>query len=208
MPAAKRSAPVQAESTGTRRRSGRLSSTQLKSVYFESEDESEEQIAGRKKRATVSKKRGRKALNESDEEEEDFKEDSEEEAEVQPKKISRGRPTKKAKEESDEDQYHTPNEDEDNKDNDEDEDDDDDDDDDGPRKVTIIPLEKLRDTGGVPYEDHYVHKNTMLFLKDLKANNKRSWLKCEQANYHCLLISSSLLIGHSMQHTMESTGEH
>ncbi|KAM0478519.1 hypothetical protein ACHAPX_005108 [Trichoderma viride] len=186
MPAAKRSAPIQEESTGTRRRSGRLSSTQLKSVYFESEDESEEPVAGRKKRATLTKKRGRKAASESDEEvEEEFKEDSEEEAEVQPKKKPRGRPPKKAKEESDEDQYHTPNEEEDDKDNndDEEDDDDDDDDDDGPRKVTIIPLEKLRDTGGVPYEDHYVHKNTMLFLKDLKANNKRPWLKSHDGEY-------------------------
>ncbi|UKZ59636.1 uncharacterized protein TrAtP1_000937 [Trichoderma atroviride] len=181
MPATKRSAPVQEEVTGTRRRSGRLSSTQLKSVYFESEDESEEQAAGRKKRATLTKKRGRKAMDESDEEEEVFKEDSEEEAEVQPKKKSRGRPPKKAKEESDEDQYHTPKEDEDDKDNNED--DEDEDDDDGPRKVEIIPLEKLRDTGGVPYEDHYVHKNTMLFLKDLKANNKRPWLKSHDGEY-------------------------
>lgn len=199
MPAAKRSAPSQ-ESAGMRRRSGRLSNTQLKSVYFESsnEDESEDQVSSRKKRATQTKKRGRKAASESDAEEQ-----FEEEAEVQPKKKSRGRPAKKTKEQSDEDQYHTPNEDEDDKDNGDD--DDDDDDDDGPRKVEIIPLEKLRDTGGVPYEDHYVHKNTMLFLKDLKANNKRSWLKCEQTNYHRPLILSPLLIGYSMQHTMEST---
>ncbi|PNP47388.1 hypothetical protein TGAMA5MH_01205 [Trichoderma gamsii] len=183
MPAAKRSAPIQEESTGTRRRSGRLSSTQLKSVYFESEDESEEVVGGRQKKATLPKKRGRKALNESDEDEEEFDEDSEEEVEVQPKKKPRGRPPKKAKEESDEDQYHTPNEDEDDKDNNDDDEDDDDDDDDGPRKVTIIPLEKLRDTGGVPYEDHYVHKNTMLFLKDLKANNKRPWLKSHDGEY-------------------------
>lgn len=208
MPAAKRSAPSQ-ESAGTRRRSGRLSSTQLKSVYFESsnEDESEEQVSGRKKRAIQTKKRGRKAADESDEEEQ-FKEDSEEEAEVQPKKKSRGRPAKKVKEASDEDQYHTPNEDEDNKDNDDNEDDDDDD---APRKVEIIPLEKLRDTGGVPYEDHYVHNNTMLFLKDLKANNKRTWLKCELSQITCtiaLQISSPMLIGHSMQHMMENTGEH
>ncbi|KAL6902691.1 hypothetical protein GGI43DRAFT_348993 [Trichoderma evansii] len=179
MPAAKRSAPSQ--ESGTRRRSGRLSST-LKSVYFESsnEEESEDQASSRKKRATQTKKRGRKAANES-EEEQQFKEDSEEEAEMQPKKKSRGRPAKKAKEESDEDQYHTPNEEEDNRDNDDDGDDDDDDD--GPRKVEIIPLEKLRDTGGVPYEDHYVHNNTMLFLKDLKANNKRSWLKSHDGEY-------------------------
>ncbi|OAA48927.1 hypothetical protein BBO_01972 [Beauveria brongniartii RCEF 3172] len=46
-------------------------------------------------------------------------------------------------------------------------------------KVTIVPLEKLRDDGGVPYEDHKVHRNTLLFLKDLKANNRRPWLKCK-----------------------------
>lgn len=52
-------------------------------------------------------------------------------------------------------------------------------DEDAPMKVTILPLEQMRGTGGVDYEDERVHKNTMLFLKDLKANNKRSWLKCE-----------------------------
>lgn len=62
---------------------------------------------------------------------------------------------------------------------DEDEDEDDDEGDDAPRRVEIIPLEKMRDTGGVEYEDHKIHRNTLLFLKDLKANNKRSWLKCE-----------------------------
>lgn len=57
--------------------------------------------------------------------------------------------------------------------------DEDEDDDARPRKVTVIPLEKMRDTGGVEYEDFKVHNNTMLFLKDLKANNKRPWLKCK-----------------------------
>lgn len=55
--------------------------------------------------------------------------------------------------------------------------DDDDDDDDDERKVTFIPLPKLRDTNGVDYEETKVHPNTLLFLGDLKANNKRSWLK-------------------------------
>ncbi|QPG94368.1 hypothetical protein C2857_005786 [Epichloe festucae Fl1] len=64
-----------------------------------------------------------------------------------------------------------------------DDDDDDDDDDDAPRKVEIIPLEKMRDTGGVDYADYKVHKNTLLFLKDLKANNKRSWLKSHDEEY-------------------------
>ncbi|KAL7932727.1 hypothetical protein V8C35DRAFT_71404 [Trichoderma chlorosporum] len=160
MPAAKRSAPKQ-ESAGTRRRSGRLSGTQLKSAYFEGsnddgeeeEEEEEKAVSGPKKRATQTKKRARHAESESEEEQH-----KEEEAKVQPKKKSRGRPAKKAKEESDED-------------------------DDRPRKVEIIPLEKLRDTGGVEYEDHKVHKNTMLFLRDLKANNKRPWLKAHDGEY-------------------------
>lgn len=40
-----------------------------------------------------------------------------------------------------------------------------------------IPGEKSN--GGVPYEDERIHKNTMDFLKDLKKNNRRDWLKCE-----------------------------
>lgn len=181
MPAAKRSAPKQA-ATGTRRRSGRLSSTQVKSAYFESSSDDNEEAVKKaprsKNRANQSKKRSRKAESESEEEEEQYKDESEEDEEVQevqPKKRSRGRPAKKAKEESDEDQYKDEPGDEADKDDEEEEEEDDD----GPRKVEIIPLEKLRDTGGVAYEDYKVHHNTMLFLRDLKANNKRTWLKCE-----------------------------
>lgn len=46
-------------------------------------------------------------------------------------------------------------------------------------RVTIIPKPQLRDIDGVPYEDDRLHNNTLLFLKDLKANNNRSWLKRE-----------------------------
>ena len=51
-------------------------------------------------------------------------------------------------------------------------------DEDAPPKVTFIPLPKLRDTGGIEYADDRLHPNTLAFLADLKANNKRSWLKC------------------------------
>lgn len=34
-----------------------------------------------------------------------------------------------------------------------------------------------RDPGDTPYQDHTLHPNTMLFLKDLKENNSRDWLK-------------------------------
>ncbi|KAF4119444.1 Conserved hypothetical protein (DUF2461) [Geosmithia morbida] len=51
-------------------------------------------------------------------------------------------------------------------------------DEDAPMKTIIIPLVKLRDTGGVEYTDDRIHDNTLLFLRDLKANNDREWLKC------------------------------
>jgi hypothetical protein len=47
-----------------------------------------------------------------------------------------------------------------------------------PPKVTIIPLPKAREAGDIPYEDGRIHKNTLLFLKDLKANNNREWMRC------------------------------
>ena len=56
-------------------------------------------------------------------------------------------------------------------------DDDGDDDNDGPQSYSI-PLPKARDAGDQPYEDGRIHPNTFLFLKDLKANNNREWLKC------------------------------
>ena len=54
---------------------------------------------------------------------------------------------------------------------------DEDDEDDGPQSYSI-PLPKARDAGAQPYEDSRIHPNTFLFLKDLKANNNREWLKC------------------------------
>ncbi|RYC61596.1 hypothetical protein CHU98_g4624 [Xylaria longipes] len=67
-------------------------------------------------------------------------------------------------------------------DEDENEDSEDEDASDEPR-VTFIPLPKLRETNGVEYEDTKVHPNTFLFLGDLKANNKRSWLKMHDPEY-------------------------
>jgi hypothetical protein len=52
-------------------------------------------------------------------------------------------------------------------------------DEDAPPEVTFIPLPKLRETGGIEYADDRLHPNTLAFLKDLKANNKRTWLKCK-----------------------------
>ncbi|KAK8100708.1 hypothetical protein PG999_011082 [Apiospora kogelbergensis] len=50
-------------------------------------------------------------------------------------------------------------------------------------RVTFEPLPQLRDTGGIEYEDTRIHPNTLAFLKDLKANNKRSWLKARDPEF-------------------------
>lgn len=47
----------------------------------------------------------------------------------------------------------------------------------GPGKEVFIKKPKARDLGGVDYQDDTIHPNTMLFLKDLKKNNERQWLK-------------------------------
>ncbi|WEW56729.1 hypothetical protein PRK78_002178 [Emydomyces testavorans] len=53
----------------------------------------------------------------------------------------------------------------------------------GPGKEVFIELPNARDPGNTPYEDHTIHPNTMLFLKDLKANNNREWLKRHDQDY-------------------------
>lgn len=47
----------------------------------------------------------------------------------------------------------------------------------GPGKEVFIKLPQARQPGGTPYEDETLHPNTMLFLKDIKENNEREWLK-------------------------------
>ncbi|KAK1834154.1 hypothetical protein QBC39DRAFT_380058 [Podospora conica] len=58
-----------------------------------------------------------------------------------------------------------------------------DDDSDARPKVVFIPHAKIRDDGGVPYTDDRIHPNTLEFLKDLKANNVRSWLKTNDGEF-------------------------
>lgn len=49
----------------------------------------------------------------------------------------------------------------------------------GPGQQVIIKKPKARPAGKVPYTDDTIHPNTLLFLKDLKGNNNREWLKSE-----------------------------
>lgn len=48
-----------------------------------------------------------------------------------------------------------------------------------PGTQVIFKKPKARPAGKVPYTDETIHPNTLLFLADLKANNKREWLKGE-----------------------------
>jgi hypothetical protein len=50
-----------------------------------------------------------------------------------------------------------------------------------PPKTTIIPYEKLRPLDGIEYSDTRVHRNTLLYLNDLRANNNRAWFKSKEA---------------------------
>lgn len=159
MPAQKHKASAIPDASG-RRRSGRISTSGQKSKYFE--DDSDDELANSDynntplngNKATNGKKRGRPSKK----------------AAVSKKKAKLG-----SDDDDDGDEY--AEEDSDVKPESDDEEEDDDDED-APPRVTITPLVKLREIGGVPYEDTRLHKNTLLFLKDLKANNKRSWLKC------------------------------
>ncbi|KAI5467775.1 hypothetical protein BGZ63DRAFT_345101 [Mariannaea sp. PMI_226] len=141
----------------------------------------EEAVTGRRRssRQTATKSQ----YFEGDDDEDELALDESDGIDSPPKKKQRGRPPKKKvveKEES-EDSYHEEEEEPNGKKADEDEEEDDDSD--APPKVTIIPLPKLLDTSGIEYEDPKVHPNTMEFLKLLKANNRRPWLKSHDKEY-------------------------
>jgi uncharacterized protein (TIGR02453 family) len=52
-----------------------------------------------------------------------------------------------------------------------------------PGEAVFIKLPKAREAGKTPYTDSTIHPNTFLFLKDLRANNDREWLKMHDADY-------------------------
>lgn len=48
-----------------------------------------------------------------------------------------------------------------------------------PGTQLIIKKPKARDAGDTPYTESTIHPNTLLFLREIKANNDRQWLKCK-----------------------------
>ncbi|KAH7629861.1 hypothetical protein B0T09DRAFT_137933 [Sordaria sp. MPI-SDFR-AT-0083] len=175
MPPRKRKATAIAhdDDNSSRRRSTRVSSSSAKkSHYFEGDDDSESESPGASAAA---------------------KSKSNAKAKTKPTatKGQRGRPKKKAKVEADLDE----DEDEDDEDvykdspdaedaqHDDQEASEEDESDSASPKVTFIPIPKLRPLAGIPYTPSTIHPNTLLFLRDLRANNKRSWLKLHDAEY-------------------------
>ncbi|KAL2066746.1 hypothetical protein VTL71DRAFT_2818 [Oculimacula yallundae] len=45
------------------------------------------------------------------------------------------------------------------------------------REQMVIDIPGKKDPGDTPYEDGRLHRNTLEFLRELKENNKRDWLK-------------------------------
>ncbi|KAI4715918.1 hypothetical protein E4T48_07893 [Aureobasidium sp. EXF-10727] len=64
-----------------------------------------------------------------------------------------------------------------------------------PGTQIIIKKPKPRTPGSTPYSDITIHPNTMSFLKDLKANNDREWLKTSWTTSRCRC-------GYSPEHCM------
>ncbi|CAK4031512.1 Hypothetical predicted protein [Lecanosticta acicola] len=52
-----------------------------------------------------------------------------------------------------------------------------------PGREVIIKKPKARPAGKTPYTDDRIHPNTLAFLAELKANNKRDWLKFHDAQF-------------------------
>lgn len=53
----------------------------------------------------------------------------------------------------------------------------------GPGKAVFIQKPKAKSDGGIKYVPERLHPNTLEFLKDLKKNNDREWLKAYDADY-------------------------
>jgi hypothetical protein len=62
----------------------------------------------------------------------------------------------------------------------------------GGRVEMVIELPRVKDPGNTPYEDERIHSNTLDFLRDLKKNNRREWLKFHDAPYRSVSLISGL----------------
>lgn len=75
------------------------------------------------------------------------------------------------------------------------------------RVVTIIPHETLRPINGVEYSDYKIHKNTLLYLMDLRANNRRSWFKRKYKRSKLKDLTNSIRPSKGVQACLERLGD-
>lgn len=68
----------------------------------------------------------------------------------------------------------------------------------GPGQQVIIKKPKARPAGKMPYSDDTIHPNTLLFLKDLKGNNNREWLKSEYPSFSAPSLFFSVHVHHNL----------
>ncbi|RYO90443.1 hypothetical protein DL764_008449 [Monosporascus ibericus] len=197
-------APATGSSSRERRRSQRVRSTATKSAYFgpesDADDGSDVVLPPPRGKKAPRKEKGKveEEVRYGDDGEDEYEsgggddgdggdeDDYESPPETPPNKKRRGRPPKEQQAEKKQKTNRQGSKASAAKPKRQETDDDDDgsegsEDEDG--RVTFIPLPQLRDTGGVDYEDARLHPNTLLFLRDLKANNKRSWLKMHDPEY-------------------------
>ncbi|KAJ4319670.1 hypothetical protein N0V94_003813 [Neodidymelliopsis sp. IMI 364377] len=64
-----------------------------------------------------------------------------------------------------------------------------------PGTQLVIKKPKARDAGDTPYNESTIHPNTMLFLKEIKANNDRQWLKLHDPDYRVAIQDFNDFIG-------------
>ncbi|KAK3503952.1 hypothetical protein B0T13DRAFT_508700 [Neurospora crassa] len=156
----------------SRRRSTRVSASAKKSHYFEGGDSDSDSpeasaAANAKSKAKATRGRPKKAKVEAKPDLDENKDDDDEDAYHED-------PETENDDDDDDDNAHQ------NNNNDDEEESDDST---SSPKLTFIPIPKLRDLNGVPYTPTTIHPNTLLFLADLRRNNKRSWLKLHDAEY-------------------------
>ncbi|RYP50383.1 hypothetical protein DL768_004058 [Monosporascus sp. mg162] len=192
--------PATGSSFRERRRSQRVRSTATKSTYFgagsDADDGSDVVLPPTRGKKAPPKERGKveEEIRYDDDGEDEYEsgdndgDDGDEDdddlpPEAPPNKKRRGRPSKQQQAEKKQKTSRQDSKASAAKAKRQETDDDDEGSEDEDGRVTFIPLPQLRDTGGVDYEDARLHPNTLLFLRDLKANNKRSWLKMHDPEY-------------------------
>ncbi|KAF3008764.1 hypothetical protein E8E13_010251 [Curvularia kusanoi] len=72
-----------------------------------------------------------------------------------------------------------------------------------PGTQLIIKKPKAREAGTTPYTESTIHPNTMLFLKEIKENNDRQWLKLHDPDYRVAVQDFNDFIGKLSERIIE-----